>query len=168
MITDETMKFKTIMGTNIVPDGTMASGHFILGDVTNATPDGRKAGEALGDGSVSPVYGRDEAGPTAALRSVSKADAVRSFNHLFNQTFMPQFMKGEYAETFVDYLRTWADLGIHHIQFNVVSRDTLREAQQHPENHANLIVRVAGYSAYFIDLSKRLQDTIIARTQQCF
>ena len=168
LITDETMKFKTIMGTSVVPDGTMASGHFILGDVTNATPDGRKAGEALGDGSVSPVYGRDEAGPTAALRSVSKADAVRSFNHLFNQTFMPQFMKGEYAETFVDYLRTWADLGIHHIQFNVVSRDTLREAQQHPENHANLIVRVAGYSAYFIDLSLRLQDTIIARTQQCF
>ncbi len=167
-VADETMKFKTIMGTSVVPDGTMASGHFMLGDVTNATPDGRKAGEALPDGSVSPVYGRDQSGPTAALRSVSKADAVRSFNHLFNQTFMPQFMKGEYVETFVDYLRTWADLGIHHIQFNVVGRDTLRDAQSHPEEHSDLIVRVAGYSAYFIDLSKKLQETIIDRTQQSF
>lgn len=168
LITDETIKFKTIMGTDVVPDGTMASGHFMLGDVTNASPDGRKAGDPLADGSVSPVYGRDTSGPTAALRSVSKVDAVRSFNHLFNQSFMPQFMKGDYAETFVDYLRTWADLGIHHIQFNVVGKDTLRDAQEHPEDHSDLIVRVAGYSAYFIDLSKKLQDSVIDRTQQCF
>lgn len=81
---------------------------------------------------------------------------------------MPQYLEGHNAEVFAQYLRTWADLGIHHIQFSVVGRETLEEAQRHPEKYSNLMVRVCGYSAYFVDLSKDLQDSIIARTPHCF
>jgi pyruvate-formate lyase len=77
-------------------------------------------------------------------------------------------LKGHNAEVFTQYLKTWADLGIHHIQFNAVGREILEDAQKNPENYFNLMVRVAGYSAYFVDLSKDLQDSIIARTPQCF
>ena len=77
-------------------------------------------------------------------------------------------MEGENREVFADYLKTWSDLGIHHIQFNVVSPELLRDAQVHPERHTDLIVRVAGYAAYFVDLAKSLQDDIISRTEQHF
>jgi formate C-acetyltransferase len=81
---------------------------------------------------------------------------------------MPQFLEGENKEIFYSYLRTWCDLGISHIQFNVVDKDILLDAQENPEKHTDLIVRIAGYSAHFIDLSKGLQDNIIARTEQQF
>jgi formate C-acetyltransferase len=142
-------------------------GYFLGIDVA-ATPDGRKAKEPLHDGSVSPVQGQDKKGPSAVLNSVGKIDPLLSCNHLFNQRFAPQFMEGENREIFTQYLKTWSDLGIHHIQFNVIDPKTLRDAQQHPEKHADLIVRVAGYAAYFVDLTKSLQDDIIARTEQSF
>lgn len=167
-VTQETMKCKTNLGTPVIPDGTVASAFWLWGKICEATPDGRKAGETLHDGSVSPVGGRDYKGPTAVLKSVSKVDPLNSWNHLLNQNFMPQYLEGYNAEVFAQYLRTWADLGIHHIQFSVVGRETLEEAQKHPEKHSNLMVRVCGYSAYFVDLSKDLQDSIIARTPHCF
>ncbi|MFX0005542.1 MAG: pyruvate formate lyase family protein [Candidatus Hermodarchaeota archaeon] len=168
MIMEETMKCKTNLGTPCIPDGTVASAFWFLGKGCEATPDGRKARETLHDGSISPVGGRDKKGPTAVLKSVSKVDPLISWNHLLNQSFMPQYLKGHNAEVFAQYLKTWADLGIHHIQFNAVGKEVLEDAQQNPEKYFNLMVRVAGYSAYFVDLSKDLQDSIIARTPQCF
>ena len=87
---------------------------------------------------------------------------------LFNQKFMPQSLEGENKKLFADYLRTWYDLGIYHVQFNVVDRDVLLDAQAHPQKYPDLVVRVAGYSAYWADLGKPLQDDIIKRTEQCF
>jgi formate C-acetyltransferase len=108
--------------------------------------------------------GADVNGPTAVLASAAKVGAP--YNQLLNQKFPPQFLEGEYKELFYSYLKTWSDLGIPHIQFNIVGKDTLLDAQAHPEEHTDLIVRVAGYSAYFVDLSKGLQDNIIERTEQ--
>ena len=147
-------------------DGSGISATYSAGVVLPATPDGRKAGEPLADATLSPVFGRDKRGPTAVLKSASKISTARSHNHILNQKFLPGAFRGEMKEKFVAYLRAWGDLGISQIQFNVVDRDTLLDAQQHPERHADLLVRVAGYSAYFIDLSKGLQDSIIARTEQ--
>ena len=133
-----------------------------------ATPEGRRAGEPLADATLSPVYGMDVEGPTAALKSASKISTVKTHNHLFNQKFLPSALEGEMKDVFIDYLKSWGDLGISQIQFNVVDPGTLKAAQEHPESHSDLLVRVAGYSAYFVDLSKGLQDSIIARTEQGF
>jgi formate C-acetyltransferase len=108
----------------------------------------------------------DNEGPTAVLKSASKVSTARTHNHLLNQKFMPQALEGEKKDLFIQYLRAWGDLGISQIQFNVVDRATLLDAQSRPEDYTNLLVRVAGYSAYFVDLSKGLQDSIIARTEQ--
>lgn len=167
-IFEDTRKYKTYYGYPYDTDGTNASVGYFLGFDVAATPDGRKAREPLHDGTVSPVQGRDRKGPTAVLNSVGKVDPLLSNNHLFNQRFAPQFLEGSNRQIFADYLKTWADLGIHHIQFNVIDPQVLRDAQAHPEKHADLIVRVAGYAAYFVDLTKSLQDDIISRTEQAF
>ncbi|RLC73410.1 MAG: glycyl radical protein [Chloroflexi bacterium] len=159
---------KNIYGGPFMEDGTGAATYYVGGVVTGATPDGRKAGENYNDGTCSPYPGTDKKGPTAVLKSVAKIDHARTFTHLFNQKFSPQFLEGANRDAFVSYLRTWVDLGIHHIQFNIIDRETLLDAQRHPEKYANLVVRVAGYSAYFVDLDKGLQDQIIARTEQGF
>ena len=114
------------------------------------------------------MLGMDADGPTAVLKSCSKIDTLQTYNHLLNQKFLPHFLEGENRETFYNYIKSWADFGIPHIQFNVVGKDMLLDAQEHPEKHRSLIVRVAGYSAYFVDLSKGLQDHIIERTEQAF
>jgi pyruvate formate-lyase/glycerol dehydratase family glycyl radical enzyme len=167
-ITKETQKFTDYYGFPFDVDGTNATMGYFLGFDVAATPDGRKAREPLHDGSVSPGQGRDVKGPSAVLNSVSKVDPLLSCNHLFNQRFAPEFLEGENRGVFADYLKTWSDLGIHHIQFNVIDPEVLRDAQVHPERHTDLIVRVAGYAAYFVDLTKSLQDDIIARTEQHF
>ncbi|MDY6853007.1 MAG: glycine radical domain-containing protein, partial [Thermodesulfobacteriota bacterium] len=164
---EEAAKIKTYFGKPLYLDGTAASAFWLHGMTCPATPDGRKNADTLHDGSISPMGGRDTNGPTASLKSVSKVDPLQTFNHLFNQTFMPQYLDGHNREAFGQYLKTYGDLGVHHIQFSVVGRDTLEEAQTHPENHTNLMVRVCGYSAYFIDLAKGIQDGIISRTSQC-
>ncbi|MBW1812771.1 MAG: hypothetical protein JRJ39_03580, partial [Deltaproteobacteria bacterium] len=87
---------------------------------------------------------------------------------LLNQKFMPKFLDDEHKDQFISYLRSWHDMRVPHVQFNVVDRKTLIEARENPEKHTNLIVRVAGYSTYFVDLSKGLQDHIIARAEQGF
>ena len=155
-------------GNPIEIDGTVASAFYGFASLTGATPDGRKDKEAYHDGTISPVQGRDSNGPTATLRSVSKIDPLLSWNHLLNQKFMPQFLEEEFRPVFKSYLRTWFDMGIHHIQFNTQKVEDLLDAQVHPEKHKDLIVRVCGYAAYFIDLSKGLQDEVISRTCQGF
>lgn len=147
-------------------DGSAASSDYSYAIDTWATPDGRKAGTAFNDGSISPAMGRDTKGPTVSLLSAAKIDPLKSFNHLLNQTFVPQFLKGEYVGRFADYLRTWQQMGIYHIQFSVVDKEVLYEAQKRPQDYPELIVRVCDYAAYFIDLSSGLQDAIIARTAQ--
>jgi pyruvate formate-lyase/glycerol dehydratase family glycyl radical enzyme len=140
--------------------------HIYFGSVTGATPDGRLEGTPLSEG-VSPVQGADHKGPTAVIRSVAKMDQVRTGGTLLNQKFTPQVLNNEEGlEKLVQLIRTYFRLDGHHIQFNVVDAATLRLAQQHPEQYRSLIVRVAGYSDYFCDLSKTLQDEIIARTEQ--
>jgi formate C-acetyltransferase len=165
---EETQKCRTNRETPVIPDGTAATAWWSFGRICAATPDGRFSGDAFNDGSVSPTAGRDYKGPTAVLKSVSKVDPLISWNQLFNQTVMPDHLKGHNARLFAQYLKTFGDLGIHHIQFTTVSRDMLEEAQKHPGKYPTLQVRVAGFAAYFIDLDKNLQDSIIARTPQCF
>jgi formate C-acetyltransferase len=139
--------------------------HVYFGSVTGATPDGRKAGMPLSEG-ISPVQGADRHGPTAVLHSAAKMDHVRTGGTLLNQKFTPAVLDGDKGiDTLAHLVRSYFTMGGHHIQFNVVSADTLRAAQQNPEHHRDLIVRVAGYSDYFCDLGKSLQDEIIARTE---
>jgi formate C-acetyltransferase len=142
------------------------SAHVPMGANVGATPDGRKAGEPLADGGVSPTAGRDLKGPTAVLRSVSKMNLRWASNGtLLNMKFLPAFFDGQKAlEKFVTLLRGFCKLHIPHIQFNVVSVETLRNAQANPEEYRHLVVRVAGYSAYFTELDQELQDEIIRRT----
>jgi formate C-acetyltransferase len=139
--------------------------HIYFGSVTGATPDGRLAGKPLSEG-VSPVQGADRRGPTAVVRSVAKMDHARTGGTLLNQKFTPQLLSDdEGLDGLVNLVRTYFMLDGHHIQFNVVDAETLRAAQRNPEDYRGLIVRVAGYSDYFCDLSKALQDEIIARTE---
>ncbi len=139
--------------------------HIYFGKVTGATPNGRKAGEPLSDG-VSPTQGADKYGPTAAVKSVAKFDHIRTGGTLLNQKFMPKLLEGDEGIDKLAYLvRTYFRYDGHHIQFNVISAETLREAQKHPEKYKNLIVRVAGYSDYFVNLGSDLQNEIIARTE---
>lgn len=139
--------------------------HVYFGSVIHATPDGRKSGEPLSEG-VSPVQGADRKGPTAVIKSVSKMDHVKTGGTLLNIKFTPKALEGDAGlQKFLDLVRTYFRLDGHHIQFNVVSANMLRDAQQQPEKHRDLIVRVAGYSDYFVDLGKALQDEIINRTE---
>ena len=139
--------------------------HVYFGSVTGATPDGRKATLPLSEG-VSPVQGADRHGPTAVIKSVAKMDHVRTGGTLLNQKFTPQVLKDDAGlDHLVQLVRAYFKLDGHHIQFNVVDADTLRQAQKHPEQYRDLIVRVAGYSDYFCDLGQVLQDEIIARTE---
>ncbi|MCI8528394.1 MAG: glycyl radical protein [Lachnospiraceae bacterium] len=145
------------------------SANVPLGAQTGATPDGRLAHTPVADG-VSPSAGKDVYGPTAAANSVSKLDhGIASNGTLFNQKFHPTALSGEKGlENFVALIRSYFDQKGSHMQFNVVDRETLLDAQAHPENYAHLVVRVAGYSALFTTLSKSLQDDIIRRTEQGF
>ena len=140
--------------------------HVYFGSVIGASADGRKAAEPLSEG-VSPVQGSDRLGPTAVLKSVGKMDHVRTGGTLLNQKFTPHLLADEQGiEKLSHLVRSYFKMDGHHIQFNVVSVDTLRDAQKHPEKHRDLIVRVAGYSDYFVDLSLELQNEIIHRTEQ--
>jgi formate C-acetyltransferase len=146
-------------------DGSAVSATYGLAVNTPATPDGRLDGAPFADSTLSPQPGMDKKGPTAVLNSCAKIDTLQTYNHLLNQKFMPQFLEGEAKPVFIDYLKTWREMNIPHIQFNVVDKETLEDARERPEEYEDLIVRVAGYSAYFVELSKGLQDHIIDRTE---
>jgi formate C-acetyltransferase len=139
--------------------------HVYFGSVLGAMPDGRKAGLPVSEG-ISPVQGADRNGPTAVLRSLAKLDHARTGGTLLNQKLTPHLLADEAGlDSLVQLVRGYFRLDGHHIQFNVIDADTLRQAQREPERHRDLIVRVAGYSDYFCDLSQALQDEIIARTE---
>jgi trans-4-hydroxy-L-proline dehydratase len=139
--------------------------HVYFGSVIGATPDGRRAGTPLSEG-ISPVQGADRRGPTAVLRSAAKMDHIRTGGTLLNQKFTPALLKDDAGlNSLVKLVRTYFKLDGHHIQFNVVDATTLRAAQSQPEQYRDLIVRVAGYSDYFCDLSLALQEEIITRTE---
>lgn len=139
--------------------------HVYFGEVVGATADGRREGEPLSEG-ISPVQGADRHGPTAVIKSAAKMDHLRTGGTLLNQKFTPHLLADEGGmEKLAHLIRSYFRLDGHHIQFNVVSAETLRDAQRNPEKYRDLIVRVAGYSDYFIDLGVDLQNEIIRRTE---
>ncbi|MBL7186771.1 MAG: glycyl radical protein [Phycisphaerae bacterium] len=140
--------------------------HIYFGSVVGAMPCGRKAGESVSEG-ISPSRGGDRHGPTAVIKSAARIDHVRTGGTLLNMKFNPQVLAGDDGiEKLTHLIRSYFKLDGHHIQFNVTTAETLREAQQNPEQHRDLIVRVAGYSDYFVDVGRDLQEEIIARTEQ--
>jgi formate C-acetyltransferase len=160
--------FKDIYGGFFREDGTGGSTYFLGSLLTGATPDGRKAEDLFNDGTISPTPNTDAKGPTAVMNSVAKINHIAGCTNCLNQKFLPQFLDGDDKANFVAYLKTFVDLGIHHVQFNIIDREMLLEAQQNPEKYSTLIIRVAGYNAYFVDLNDNLQKQIISRTEQSF
>jgi formate C-acetyltransferase len=160
-------QYPTIRGGVYQPGFYTVSAHVPMGANVGATPDGRHAGTPLADGGLSPMTGRDKRGATAVLHSVGKLNLKLASNGtLLNMKFLPSFFEGKEAlQKFVLLLRGFCRLRIPHVQFNVVSADTLRRAQACPEAYRSLVVRVAGYSAYFTELDRELQDEIIRRTE---
>jgi pyruvate formate-lyase/glycerol dehydratase family glycyl radical enzyme len=160
-------KYQNPRGGYFTPGAYTVSAHIPLGAAVGATPDGRRDFEQLADGGLSPMVGRDKLGPTAILKSVSKLDNYLTSNgSLLNVKFNPKTLEGDQGiKKMVDYLLAFMKLKLQHIQFNVISADTLKEAQKHPESHKGLVVRVAGYSAFFIELSIEIQNDIISRTE---
>jgi formate C-acetyltransferase/benzylsuccinate synthase len=150
----------------ILPENV--SGNIHYANIVGALPNGRRLGDALYDGGISPGPGLDKKGPTAVLKSCGKINHItdgRAF--LLNQRLSPTQLAGEKGyQLWKAYIRTWADLELDHIQFNVVDDSTLRAAQKDPEKYQEVIVRVAGYSAHFVDISRKTQDNIIQRTVQ--
>ena len=162
----EVERYQNPRGGHFTPGSYTVSAHVPLGSVVGATPDGRLAGEQLADGGLSPMLGQDVQGPTAVLKSVSKLDNfLLSNGTLLNVKFTPATLAGDSGlNKLADFLQAFTRLKLQHIQFNVVNADTLREAQQRPQDFAGLVVRVAGYSAFFVELSQEIQDDIIRRT----
>lgn len=160
--------YKNIWGVSFNEDGTGGASYFDYSGLTGATADGRKDRDLFPDGTISPQIGTDVRGPLATMKSASKIDHAGTFTHLFNQKFTPQELRRNNGANFIALLRSFVDLGIHHTQFNVISRETLLEAQAHPEKYSDLVVRVAGLAGYFVDYSRPVQDQIIARTDLGF
>ncbi|MDR3200214.1 MAG: formate C-acetyltransferase/glycerol dehydratase family glycyl radical enzyme, partial [Spirochaetales bacterium] len=165
---DELLQYKNARGGPFVAGLYYLSANIPFGLKTAATADGRRSGQPLNDGGISPNHGMDKKGATAVAKSVGKLDNVRvPHGCVLNQRFHPSVFEGEgKIDLFADYMRGFIDLGGWECQYNVVTSETLRDAQSHPENHGDLVVRVAGYSAYFTALEKELQDDIINRTEQ--
>lgn len=139
--------------------------HVYFGKVTGATPDGRKAGFPVSEG-ISPVQGTDKKGVAAVFRSITKCDWDKTGGALLNQKLTPDLLEGrENLKNIASLIKTFFNMGGHHVQFNVVSSELLRTAQEHPKDFQDLMVRVAGYSDYFVNLPKGLQEEIIARTE---
>ena len=142
--------------------------HVYFGEVMMASPNGRLAGKPVSEG-ISPEKGADTCGPTAVVKSASRMDHLSTGGTLLNQKFTPAVVAGDGGlDQMANLIRTYFNLDGHHIQFNVIDRETLIQAQKHPEEYRDLIVRVAGYSDHFRNLSRALQDEIIERTEQSF
>lgn len=164
---DEHEKFTDHLDKRTKPYALSITTHGPLGRLTGALPSGRKAGEPLADGTVSAVAGMDRKGPTALMRSATKVlDTTMYASNLLNAKFHPSVLKDvDGLRKMIHLVKTYMDLGGHHVQFNVVSIDTLRDAQLHPEKYKDLIVRVAGFSAFYIHLDPVVQNEIIKRTE---
>ena len=163
---DTAATLETRLGGKHMPAAISITSQAPGGALTGATPDGRYAGECLADGTMSAMRGRDTHGPTALIKSAAKIDQVPFQSTLMNMKFHPSALKGtEDLRKLSSLIKTYFSLGGKHVQFNVVSKDTLLEAQRRPEEHRDLVVRVAGYSAYFVQLTKAVQNEIIERTE---
>ncbi|RMG36838.1 MAG: formate C-acetyltransferase/glycerol dehydratase family glycyl radical enzyme, partial [Methanobacteriota archaeon] len=165
------MYFRAIDGRPTARGGTFrinllpTTVHVYFGSKIGATPDGRYAHTPLSEG-ISPVQGADKHGPTAVIKSAAKIDHLRTGGTLLNQKFTPQLLESDAGlDRVAQLIRAYFYMDGHHIQFNVVTADTLRKAQKNPEEYKYLIVRVAGYSDYFVDLTPELQEEIIRRTE---
>jgi benzylsuccinate synthase len=169
IIAGEMRKITNYSGGPIMPVGQAVGLYMEVGSRTGPTPDGRFGGEACDDGGISPYMGTDKKGPTAVLRSVSKVDSTTQKANLLNQRLSVPIMRSKHGfKIWLAYMNTWHDLNIDHVQFNCVSNAELKAAQREPEKHQDLIIRVSGFSARFVDISKYGQDTIIARNEQDF
>jgi pyruvate formate-lyase/glycerol dehydratase family glycyl radical enzyme len=164
---DKALSFTTIIGGKNIPGAISISAQWPGGEETGPTPDGRYDGECLADGTTSAMRGMDLNGPTAMIKSAGKIDQIPLESTLMNMKFHPGSLKTREDLLKLGHLiKTYFSLDGKHMQFNVVSRGTLREAQKAPERHGDLIVRVAGYSAYFVQLNKGVQEEIALRTEQ--
>lgn len=169
IISKEFRKITNYSGAPVSPLGQSVGFYLLMGTSTGPTPDGRYGGDPCSDGGISPYMGTDVNGPTAVLKSVSKVNAATQKGELLNQRLAPSIMRSKQGfKIWLEYMNTWYDLNIDHVQFNVVSKEQMIAAQKEPEKHTDLIVRIAGYSARFVDLSKYAQDTLILRTEQDF
>ena len=164
-VVKEHHKYKTLCGEYFMPSLYPVSSNVPQGEAVGALPSGRLEGVPLADG-CSPTHGTEELGPTAVLKSVSKINGSEvDGGMLLNIKFDPAAVRGEEGlDRFVSFLKTFMDLGLYHVQFNVLDRETLEEARAKPEEFKSLLVRVSGYSAYFVEISKPLQDDVIGRT----
>ncbi len=159
--------FNSVFDSHVIPTAISITAHAPGGALCGATPDGRYAGETFADGSLSPVQGMDKNGPTAVLRSAMKIDQDKFMATLLNMKFHPSALKDESdLEKLANMIKAYFANKGKHIQFNVVDRETLIKAKKDKEKYRDLIVRVAGYSAYFVTLTPKVQDEIIARTEQ--
>lgn len=163
---EEVFTHLNYFGVPYTPGALSISAHPIFGKACGALPDGRRARISLCDAGVSAFPGTDTSGPTSLVLSASKIDALPTLSVLFNMKFHPTALKGiEGAKNLLSLIKTFFDLGGWHVQFNVVDTEMLKDAQLHPENFRGLIVRVAGFSAYWVELSRQVQDEIIDRTE---
>jgi pyruvate formate-lyase/glycerol dehydratase family glycyl radical enzyme len=163
---DRLKSYKNYRGGAYVLGLYTVSAHIPMGQNVGATPDGRQAGSPLADGGLSPMNGQDLHGPTAALASVSRMPSLPAGNGtLLNMKFLPSFFhREEDREKFASFLKAFVRMPIHHVQFNVVKKEDLLEAKRKPESYLGLTIRVAGYTAFFVELAEDLQDEIIERT----
>lgn len=163
----ELHRYQNVRGGNFHVGLYTVSSHVPMGANVGASCDGRRAGTPLADGGISPSAGYDRLGPTAVLKSASALDySILSNGTLLNMKFSASMFDGEGARArFYALLRSFVRLGIHHVQFNVVSREELLNAQKDPEKYRNMLIRVAGYTAYFVELDEGLQNEIIRRTE---
>jgi benzylsuccinate synthase len=169
IIAGEMRKLTNYSGGPVMPTGQAVGLYMEVGSRTGPTPDGRFGGAAADDGGISPYMGTDKKGPTAVLRSVSKVEASTQKANLLNQRLSTSIMRSKHGfNIWLAYMKTWFDLNIDHVQFNVVSTEEMKAAQKEPEKHQDLIVRVSGFSARFVDISTYGQNTIMARTEQSF
>jgi formate C-acetyltransferase len=165
-VVKELRKYRTLPGQGQGATISPVAAHVTYGMLCGATPDGRKASAPLSD-ACSPAQGTDVNGPTATIKSVANLEHINLVQGtIFNMKMHPGALETHAGmQKWANLIRTYFDLGGWEIQFNVVSADTLREAQKHPENYRDLVVRVVGYSAFFVELEKAVQDDIIARTE---
>ena len=163
----EHQRYKDHLGRNRIPPALSITWHFPFGQKVGALPSGRKAWLPLTDGTVSPEPGKDKNGPSALVLSAAKViDTIRYASNLLNMKFHSAALgTREAQQKLLALIKTYMDLGGHHVQFNVIGADTLKDAQIHPENYRSLIVRVAGFSAFFIHLDPLVQNEIIKRTE---
>ena len=162
---DSMKDYKNPRGGSFVPAVYSLTGNVGFGWRTGPTPDGRKGGELLND-NISPMQSRDLNGPTAVVKSLSKIDSsLLPQGYVFNLKFSPNILSDEKnLQKFIDFNRSFNDLGIFHVQYNILDKNILIDAQKHPENYKDLLVRVSGYSAYFVELGRDVQNHLINRT----